>query len=231
MRFKGAFIVIPRLSKLLLLTLCCMSLGAIAQVTDAFEASLGAQQQLENTHRLVIDVKRQQLQSGFVAEDVMCYKRFAVNNCLHEINARRTASLADLRRQDILLNDQERKRRGFEEIRHIETKQTDANQQELTEKRAQIVSEYEARAQVFDQRQGAKLSTVDAERAAAQARVNRLKTAEIKAEARRIKQLSAPQEAAKLRVRQVEAEKRRAEHVQQQVAKQSGPVKSLPTPP
>ena len=223
--------MIPRLSKLLLVTLCCMLLGATAQVTDAFESSLGAQQQLENTHRLVIDVKRQQLQSGFAAEDVMCYKRFAVNNCLHEINARRTASLADLRRQDILLKDQERKRRGFEEIRHIETKQTDASQQELTEKRAQIVSEYEARVQAFNQRQGPKLPTVDAERAAAQARANRLKTAEIKAEVRRIKQLSAPQEAAKLRVRQVEAEKRRAEHAQQQVAKQSGPVKSLPTPP
>ena len=198
---------------------------------DAPESSSSVEQQLGDTQRLAIDAKRQQLQSGFAAEDAVCYSRFAVNNCLRDVDARRKASLADLRRQDVVLNDQERKRRGAEEIQRIETKQTGVSQQELAEKRAKIFSEYELRTQAFDQRQREKKSNADVERAAIQASANRLKTAEAKAEARRRKQADAPHEAAKSRARQFEAEKRRAEHAQQQAANQPDRAKSLPVPP
>ena len=219
------------ISKLLLATLCCVPLGATGQVVDAPESSLGAEQKLGEAQRVAIDAKRQQLQSGFAAEDAICHTRFAVNNCLRDVDARRTASLADLRRQDIFLNDQERKRRGAEEIRRIESKQTGVSQQELAEKRGKIFSEYELRTQAFDQRQREKKSNADVERAAIQASANRLKTAEAKAEARRRKQADAPYEAAKSRARQFEAEKRRVEHAQQQAAKQPDRAKSLPVPP
>jgi len=219
------------ISKLLLATLCCVPLGATGQVVDAPESSLGAEQKLGEAQRVAIDAKRQQLQSGFAAEDATCHTRFAVNNCLRDVDARRTASLADLRRQDIFLNDQERKRRGAEEIRRIESKQTGVSQQELAEKRAKMVSEYEARMLAFDQRQREKKPSADAERAAIQANANRLKTAETKIEARRRKQVNAPHEAAKSRTRQVEAEKRHAEHAQQQASRQPGRAKTLPVPP
>ena len=198
---------------------------------DALESPSGVEQQLGDMQRLAINAKRQQLQSGFAAEDAVCYTHFAVNKCLRDVDARRKASLADLRRQDVVLSDQERKRRGAEEMQRIETKQTGVSQQELAEKRGKIFSEYELRTQAFDQRQREKKSNADVERAAIQASANRLKTAEAKAEARRRKQADAPYEAAKSRARQLEAEKRRAEHAQQQAAKQPDRAKSLPVPP
>lgn len=215
----------------MLAALCCAPLGATGQVVDAPESSSGVEQQSGDTQRLAINAKRQQLQSGFSAEDAVCYTRFAVNNCLRNVDARRKASLADLRRQDVVLNDQERRRRGAEEIQRIETKQTGVSQQELAEKRAKTFSEFELRTQAFDQRQGEKKSNVDVERAATQASAERLKTAEAKAEARRRKQADAPHEATKSRARQFEAEKRRVEHAQQQAAKQPDRAKSLPVPP
>lgn len=211
--------------------LCCAPLGATGQVVDAPESPSGVEQQLGDMQRLAINAKRQQLQSGFAAEDAVCYTHFAVNKCLRDVDARRKASLADLRRQDVVLSDQERKRRGAEEMQRIETKQTGVSQQELAEKRGKIFSEYELRTQAFDQRQREKKSNADVERAAIQASANRLKTAEAKAEARRRKQADAPYEAAKSRARQLEAEKRRAEHAQQQAAKQPDRAKSLPVPP
>lgn len=218
-------------SKLVLAFGCLVPFLATAQTADGPELSMFIEPQQVDAQRLVINAKRQQLQSGFKAEDDACYQRFAVNNCLRDVNARRMASLADLQRQDVFLNDQERKRRGAEEISRIEAKQTAANQQELAERRAKVFAEYEMRTQAIDQRQRLKTSEADAAAIALQATANRLKAAKAKADARQQQQAGAPQEAVKFRERQLQAEKRRTEHAQQQAAKPPGTAKSLPVPP
>ena len=218
-------------SKLVLAFGCLAMFLATAQTADGQDLSIFIEPQQVDAQRLVINAKRQQLQSGFKAEDDACYQRFAVNNCLRDVNARRMASLADLQRQDVFLNDQERKRRGAEEISRIEAKQTAANQQELAERRAKVFAEYEMRTQVIDQRQRLKTSEADAAAIALQATSNRLKAAKAKADARQQQQAGASQEAVKFQERQVQAEKRRAEHAQQQAAKPIGAAKGLPVPP
>ena len=55
-------------------------------------------------------------QAQFAAQDAQCYARFAVNDCLDAVQVRRRALLADLRRQEISLNDAQRKRRAAEQL-------------------------------------------------------------------------------------------------------------------
>lgn len=65
---------------------------------------------------------------------------------MNEINTKHRGAMADLRRQEISLNDDERKRRGAEQIRRVEEKQSAANHQESIDRRSQMFSEYEVRA-------------------------------------------------------------------------------------
>ena len=55
-------------------------------------------------------------QALFMSQEAQCYARFAVNDCLIEIRARRRVILGDLRRQEISLNDVQRKRRGADQL-------------------------------------------------------------------------------------------------------------------
>ena len=96
--------------------------------------------------RVRIENRRQQLQAGFAIEEAACHQKFAANSCLNEINTKHRGAMANLRRQEISLNDDERKRRGAEQIRRVEEKQSAANHQESIDRRSQMFSEYEVRA-------------------------------------------------------------------------------------
>ena len=60
--------------------------------------------------------EREEAQAGFKAQDIQCYQLFAVSDCLGEVRARRRVMLAELRRQEISLNDAQRKRRAAEQL-------------------------------------------------------------------------------------------------------------------
>lgn len=211
--------------------LCCLPLLAVAQSTDLPAGALVAKPLQVDAQRLAINAKRQQLEAGFAAEDALCYERFAVNNCLQKVNVKRQVSMADLRRQDVLLNDQERKRHGAQEISRIEAKHSNASRQELIDRRAKVVSEYQSRMQAVEQRQRLKASQPEIQHAAEKARADRLRASESKAQVRRAKQASEAQQVSKFNERNLQAEKRRAEHRQQQTGKPATGVKSLPIPP
>lgn len=81
------------------LALCCT--GLVPQ--------LGAQEADEAHAR--IESLRNQATITFSAEEAACYTRFAVTGCVQEVNARRTALLADLKRREAILNDGERQQK------------------------------------------------------------------------------------------------------------------------
>ena len=60
----------------------------------------------------------------------VCYSRFAVTDCLREARKTQRLAMDDLRRQELLLNDMERKTKALEALKRIETKL--ATQQEKT---------------------------------------------------------------------------------------------------
>lgn len=58
----------------------------------------------------------------FRAQEIGCYQRFAVNDCLIESRRTEREVMADLRRQEILINDTQRKRRGAQQILRADEK-------------------------------------------------------------------------------------------------------------
>lgn len=60
-------------------------------------------------------LRQQQVESA-------CYQRFAVNDCLLESRVKHREVMADLKRQEINLNDRERRLRSSEQLRRIEDK-------------------------------------------------------------------------------------------------------------
>lgn len=92
--------------------------------------------------RARIEKTRQQLLASFAVEDEVCHQKFAVNSCLNEINTKRREASADLRRQEISLNDDERRKRGAEQVRRVEEKLSATSRQVSTDRQAQIFSEY-----------------------------------------------------------------------------------------
>ena len=79
-----------------------------------------------------IAAERKQVETRFTAHEAACYKKFAVNDCIEEGKADRRTRLADLRRQEITLNDAERKRKGAAQMQRMEEKEkTEVPQKEL----------------------------------------------------------------------------------------------------
>lgn len=89
------------------------SLMGLASVT-------AAQPESDAAERARIRAQRAAAESLFQAEEKACYAKFAVNDCLQAAKAKRRAVVADLRRQEILLNDAQRRRKAAERLREAE---------------------------------------------------------------------------------------------------------------
>lgn len=136
-----------------------------------FLAGLVCAQPLMDVERNRIAIERSRAQEGFAVEDTACYKKFWVNNCLDEVRARRFDVLADLRRQEVALNDQERKAKGADQLQKIEEKATLDKQQTDADARAEALKKGQAKAEQEAQKAGA-LSNPQTEQAA-KARANK----------------------------------------------------------
>ena len=95
-----------------LLIAFCLAAAAQAQQD---EASLAAERARLGNERARVDAE-------FKAEEKACYGKFAVNDCLAAAKSKRRQALGDLRRQEIALNDAERKRKAIERRQSIEDK-------------------------------------------------------------------------------------------------------------
>ncbi len=94
------------------LTTLAVCFGACAQ------SEPGAQQR----DRARISAERTQAQERYSAEELACRGRFATTDCIAQAKTRRRAVLADLRRQEISLNDAQRLASGAQRQRANEEK-------------------------------------------------------------------------------------------------------------
>ncbi len=70
----------------------------------------------EAAQRAWIAETRARYEAQFRVPEIACYQRFAVNDCLIESRRTEREVMADLRRQEILINDTQRKRRGAAQL-------------------------------------------------------------------------------------------------------------------
>ena len=180
-----------------------------------------------------IAAERARAQAGFAVEDSACYKRFWVNNCLDEVKARRLEVLSDLRRQEVALNDQERKAKGAEQLQKIEEKASLANEQKQADGRADAI----VKAQSKSDREARQVQSVPALGTAQDPRAQSRKASEsVRLSANRNKLASQAQkqaleaeEAQKFQAKQLRAKERQEKNAASQREKQKS--LALPTPP
>ncbi|AYQ29759.1 MULTISPECIES: hypothetical protein [unclassified Polaromonas] len=205
-----------------LATLCVVVLAQPAAPAEAAPT--------RDAERARIGAERARLEAGFLAEDAECYKKFAVNSCLGKVNERRREAMGDLRRQELILNDEERRIRGADQIRKTEEKQSPEKLQEAADQRAKAVKEYESRLEREKKKIEDRAASQAGEQEKSEASATRLKASQEKSQARSDRQTAAAEEAKKFSEKQKEAQERRAQHEKERLKEAKPPAKSLPLP-
>ncbi len=219
------------MKKIILLLLCtaCAALGH-AQTAGAVTPASAALQSTPDAERARIGSERAKLESAFAAQDTVCYRKFLVNNCLDEVKLKRRDALADLRRQEISLNAQDRKAKAAEQVQKTEDKVSPEKQQQEADRRASSLKDFDARLEREKQKNTDRAATQSNEKAKSDASANRIKGSQDKAGERAGKQAESAGEIRKFNERQAKARERQARHDRDQLSQTKPPAQSLPQP-
>ena len=219
------------MNKLMLLSLCALlSWSAQAQLAGKDNQPASATPVVPEADRSRINLERARLEKGFAAEDVVCYRRFMVNNCLDEVKLRRREALADLRRQEIALEEQERRAKAAAQILKTEQKLSTEKQQEAADKRAAALKDFNARLEREDQKNAGRATTQSKEKSNSDATASRIKENQEKTGNRVTRQAANADEARKYNERVEKARNRQNRHDQEEASRTQPPARPLPSP-
>jgi colicin import membrane protein len=209
--------------KFLLLLLSALAAGpAMTQpAAETPAAGLG-------TEQARIAAERARLEAGFKAEENACYSRFLVNACLNEIRPRRAEAMAELRRQEIVLDDAERKGKGADQIQKIEDKQSAERQQQRADQEQKALEDTSRRIERNEQRAQSQGKTAEEASANVSAAQARQKNSQIKAGEVRTRQEQAAANVQEAKARADKAEQNRADREKR--LKEKGPATGKPLP-
>ncbi len=175
--------------------------------------------------------ERARLEAAYAAENARCYRQFLVNNCLDEVKVRRREAMADLRRQEISLNEQDRRAKAAEQLQKTEDKVSPARQQAEADRRAAAVRDYESRLDREKQGKLDRQSKQSGEQAKVDASARRVIDVQNKAAARAGKQSAAAEEARRFNARQVKAKDRQDRNEREMLSRSKPGANALPVPP
>ena len=101
-----------------------MKRAAIFLASASFALALHAQGPASDAtaERARISAERARIETAFLAQEKGCYRKFAVTDCVNAARAARRESLAVLRKQEVVINDAERRQRGATRLSDIEQK-------------------------------------------------------------------------------------------------------------
>jgi colicin import membrane protein len=134
-----------------LIAACAVSTWAYGQnsiknaVSEPAQSMATEQAQSEAAERARIAAVRKQASDEYQSTSEQCYQRFAVTGCILDAKKTFNSLMADLRRQEIALNDLDRKRRGAEQLQRTEDKRSADKQLELSERRGRAMQADEDR--------------------------------------------------------------------------------------
>ncbi len=184
-----------------------------------------------DAERSRIVAERARLESKYLAEDAACYQRFAVNYCLDEVNERRRETMGDLRRQEVLLNEQDRKRKGAEQIRRTDEKAALESQQTETDQRDKAALDTKAQRDKDQRNQDQRSKAGSAEQANRDSRAARLQANQQKKQAREARQAAEADAVKQFNDRQQAAQEKRDQIARDQAKTGKPPAKPLPPRP
>jgi colicin import membrane protein len=194
-----------------------------------------------------IATQRSEAEAAFRAQEKACYSKFAVVDCLNAAKAHRRQVLADLRRQEISINDAQRKRKAAEHLRAIEERSSPEKRQQESQRRTgamekqrereaaatQKAAERSSKAQEAIERAARKDSArSDASHSPNAADQGRTESKQAEAAAARSRRAEeAAQNVKRREQKQIDAEDRKAS-VEKRLAERKKPkAQALPTPP
>ncbi len=208
----------------LFLLCCCLSLGAAIAQSPAQEKAANA------LERSKVAAERARLEAGFQAEEAACKSRFAVNACLQEIRTRRSEAMADLRRQDILINEADRKARSADQIKKTEDKSNLERKQHRAEKEKKAQQENDRLAERSDQRGQIQAKSAADASANVEAAQTRQKNSQSKAGEAKTRDEQAAANVQNAKVRAEKAAQNQAERDKRLKDKSNSTRKPLPAP-
>ena len=193
--------------------------------------SFTAQSQMSNeAERRRINSERAALEVGFSQESSACYQKFWVNNCLEEVSLRRRESLADLRRQEIVLNDQERKAKGAEAVKSLEAKDSPEKQQEAADRRTQALKDSDERMAREQQKNAGRVTSEATGKTKVAEASSRISNAHSKQAGRAVKKKGVSEEIKKYTRRLEKAQERQARLANEKASQTKAPAAPLPLP-
>ncbi len=98
-------------------------------------AAEAAQRAAEDTERQRITRLRAAANTEFEAAKQACYQKFVVNSCIAKARAKLRSEVTDLKRQEVALNDADRKRRGAQQLQNTEAKTSPEAQAQIAQQR------------------------------------------------------------------------------------------------
>lgn len=188
-------------------------------------------QTFNDTERLRISKQRAVLEAGFNREDADCYQKFLVNNCLDEVKIRRQETFADLRRQEMSIDDQERKAKGAEQLQKTEDKASPEKQQEEAVRRAEAIRDSDARIERERQKNADRLKLESNEKSNLETFAAKAKDAQNKQVGRTAKQAAAAEEVKKYNERLEKAKERQVRIAKDRASQSSPSASPLPALP
>jgi hypothetical protein len=201
-----------------------------------------------SVERARIASERVALTNGYEAKRSACYQKLAVNDCLTQARDAHNEQMRDLKRQEVALNDVERKRKAAERMRMVDERNSPEAQLKLAERRGRAMDEAKQREARQAEKQAARNATMEmaasksigAASSAASPSSARPKPlgkpgSSIEPQARKDqrpdeaeKMMQSRQAAAK---REQDAAKRRAEMQRREANRSKPPAAGLPVPP
>jgi colicin import membrane protein len=208
--------------KKLLLLICLAFSGFAARAQD--DTGVAA-------HRARISGERAQAEAEFAARQKQCYRKFAVNDCLNAAKAQRREKLADLRRQEISLNDAERKRKAAERSGSLEERSSPAKQEAEEQRRARAAAQENDRKVRANDKATRRASDEALGVKPGERRKDAEEAARRKAEAQQLRASEAQRNAIRYQERLNDARAHKQAVEKELADKKSAPARPLPTPP
>lgn len=218
---------------LVFLAALALSSSNLYAQAEAFGLAIAteAPQVSSDIERARISVERNKLEVEFSKAEAACYKDFFVNACLEKVKNRRYELMADLKRQEVILNAQDRKAKGAEQIRKTEEKSSPEKVQQDVDKRNTAVVELQSRIERDKQKAADRAAAQASEKANREAAALRLQKNQDKAAERAKRQIDATAAVKESNERQQQARERQAKYERDKLERTKPLSKPLPVPP
>jgi colicin import membrane protein len=177
-----------------------------------------------------IQLERQQVDARIATDEAGCYQHFSVTDCLEAARGRRRDALADLRRQELSMQDSQRKRQGAEQLQRLDEKADAATSAGVLQRRTEALQQQAERQQRTNEKLAERLAKQPAADVAKKTQEAQAQRAEKVAD--RVSQAQAggrTQQQFDAKVK--EAKERKASRLADVASQPKSSLKSLPVPP